>query len=496
MRCTDRIAHRRGIRGNRRGGGGRPAATLAGPAICLVLGQSNAMGPSDAMTTPPALPRADVRCSVFVGAVEDGTAPRDLDEFTYRGAEVGLGVTLADAGRNVAISKWVYNATSTLTNWTPWMGDSSGTTVNALLSDAIVQTRTFIEQLIAEDPTRQPYVAGVYWNQWEADASATQSAQYVNMLRVCVERLRAEFHPDLPVFIAKVSNNFAGDIGTYPTANVDNIKAAHTTIAGESALNILVDTDDLAFNVDGIHYTSDAQLELGTDRLAPLVLAAAVPSYLGNSDLIRVSIYTTEAAATTAASGAPVYMSPADNRVWAVEDAAGAHFVPAASWPVAVTKAARWFPNTQALVSGDTIGGTIFNADVGTLNTGQWYMKLRPGFASTDTATRRILHKATAYSIYWLGGSAQFNVRMNSADALSGAITFNGTTDEIVIAVDFGNTVDNVTFYKNGVLHATASQANTFGGSVSAVQLGAVSYATANQWIGEYDEPVVGAYTP
>lgn len=479
--------------------GGRSAVpALAGPAIYLIAGQSNAMGPSDPILSPPPLPRADVRCSVYHGGVIDGASPRSLDQFTFRGAEVGLGVALADAGRNVAISKWIWNATSMLSNWTPWMGDASASTINALLSDAIVQTRTFVEQLIAEDPAREPYVAGAFWSQWESDAAGTllNAQMYVQELRVWIDRVRAEYHPDLPIFISTVSDNFAGDPGTYTLDNLAAISAAHAAVASEYDYVYLVNTDGLAFG-DAIHYTADAQLELGRDRIAPLALAAPVPTYLGNAALRRVSIYTSKAAAE--AAGSPVYMSPADSRVWAVEDAAGAHFIPSAYWPVVVDKAARFFPNVQTLSASKVIGANVLNGDLGVVNTGgAWWIRVRFGFASTsETTLRRIMHKSTAYSFYWLGSSKQLNLRLNSVDALSLASVFN-VDDEAVLAADGAG---NASFYKRtpgGVwtLINTVAQANTFSGSATTLTVGSGSFAVANQWHGDIYEPIAGVFTP
>lgn len=386
-----------------------------------------------------------------------------------------------------------------LTNWTPWMGNSSATTVNALLSDSIVQTRTFIDQLIAEDPTREPYVAGAFWSQWESDAGGTllNAQMYVQELRVWIERVRAETHPDLPIFISKVSNNFSGDPGTYTPDNVAAIEAAHVAVASEYDYVYLVNTDDLEFG-DLIHYSADAQLELGRDRIAPLVLAAPVPEYLGNAALRRVSMYTSKAAAE--AAGSPVYMSPVDSRQWAVEDPTGAHWVPVAHWPVAIDKAARFFPNTQTLSASKVIGANVLNGDLGIINTGDWNLIVKPSWVSTsETTLRRIAHKSTAYSLYWLGSSKQFNFRVNSVDALSTATTFDGVNDEFLISRNAG--AGTVSFYKRTggglwVLINTVAQANSFGGAATTLTWGSGGFATTNQWFGNIHEPLVGVYTP
>src|SRR5262249_7800037 len=119
-----------------------------------------------------------------------------------------------------------------------------------------------------------PVFAGLFWMQGEVDSQAQKTADRYekNLTRFVRELRRRLAAPDLVVVLGRPNASITcGPFGCFPF--VSQVRRADATVAASVPGVVIVDTDDLVLQADGVHFTPASQLALG-ERFAIALLAA------------------------------------------------------------------------------------------------------------------------------------------------------------------------------------------------------------------------------
>ena len=229
--------------------------------VYLLLGQSNMAGGGALPATPePANPRILVLNPSNAWAVA-----RDPLHFDFPGRGVGPGMSFAqtmlqhekDPAVVIGLIPCAYSG-SKLEQWQPG---------GALSSNAMAR---------AQIATGQGTLKGVLWHQGESDSDAeTNAVTYGTRLAQMIRDLRAVLGAgDLPFVAAQLCPAIEGH-GGYPYAKVVNqALAALPTRVPRTAC---ADSQGLANKGDGLHFTAEAQVELGQRYAAEMLKLTRSP---------------------------------------------------------------------------------------------------------------------------------------------------------------------------------------------------------------------------
>lgn len=116
------------------------------------------------------------------------------------------------------------------------------------------------------------YIAGFFWLQGETDAKTLDTAQsYATKLTDLITLLRADLGiVDLPTFIGRITTK------TYSYTDV--VRQAQADVCSSVANTYLVDLDAAAMRSDGMHYTDQGYLDIGTWYADAYVTTLAQPT--------------------------------------------------------------------------------------------------------------------------------------------------------------------------------------------------------------------------
>jgi hypothetical protein len=204
-------------------------------------------------TLVPLHPQIDPTGIVF-GGVNSGFGP-----------ELSAGSVLADVSPEpIAIVKVCSDGSSLALHWNP---DATG-----LLFDRMIDAVKGAEhqlQLLGYTPV----LSGFFWMQGEIDAQHFGDASsYGQHLGRFIMRTRQLLDAWSLRFVLGRPNSHivCGPFGCFPY--LSNVRNAESVIAHTVPEVVLVDTDDLAIQPDGVHFTAASQVDLGR-RFATKLLA-------------------------------------------------------------------------------------------------------------------------------------------------------------------------------------------------------------------------------
>ncbi|MDA8564204.1 hypothetical protein N9L06_07125 [Mariniblastus sp.] len=221
--------------------------------IYLVAGQSNAAGWNTAASGLPSALRNQADVRFFNGP--DGSwgnlVTGSGNRSTSFGPEMTLGRTLADENpnRNIAIVKYAVGGANLNVQWNPISAEPN-------LYDEFITT---INNAVAAIPAGDTHsFKGMVWMQGETDAAFTDmTAAYETNLTNLISQVRQDVGvADLPFSI--------GQLGAVPGRDgMGTIQSVQAEVAARDSNVSLVITSSLALQSDNLHFTNDAQQELG-----------------------------------------------------------------------------------------------------------------------------------------------------------------------------------------------------------------------------------------
>jgi hypothetical protein len=252
--------------------------------VFLIGGQSNGTGRADSseLTGVLAAPQTDVYFYWHQGlaasnaALTDdtllalepgsghGTAGTDYpNEF---GPEVSFGRSMADEfpDHNIFIIKATWGGTNLHTEWSA-TGDKYANFVDT--------TTAGLAALTSAGHTY--HMAGMLWQQGEADQSDPYAANYEANLTDLVSRARTDLFGggSAPFVLGMLSTNQT-NYDQSPGSGFQTIRTAQTNVAAADAYVAAVNTDTYTVRADNVHFDASGQVDLGeglADAMIPLV---------------------------------------------------------------------------------------------------------------------------------------------------------------------------------------------------------------------------------
>ncbi|MFH1742032.1 MAG: sialate O-acetylesterase [bacterium] len=175
------------------------------------------------------------------------------------GPEISFGRAIAEAwpDEKIALIKYAYGGTS-LFAWDPyWMREDTKWTRNENYGSLYQKLMREIAEAYGQEEN-DIEIAGMLWMQGETDAMFQVPGEnyYVNF-RELIETIRCDLGtPNLPFIFGRISQ-------VNPWAYKTEVRAAQARVEQEVPLTKMVDTDQLGFIEDNVHYDGQSQIKLG-----------------------------------------------------------------------------------------------------------------------------------------------------------------------------------------------------------------------------------------
>lgn len=179
----------------------------------------------------------------------------------FFGPEMTLARTLHENGVvNLGIFKIGYGATNLAQDWKK--GDETGALLYEILMSELRSATDSLKRW--EVPWK---FIGMAWMQGETDGLESQwAADYEANLNEFIFNVRSDFNAEaMPIVLGKIANT---GVRTY----AGQVRAAQAAVADSDPLVELIDLDDLPIEADGIHFTTDGIMAMGT-RMAQSILS-------------------------------------------------------------------------------------------------------------------------------------------------------------------------------------------------------------------------------
>ncbi|MFH1742031.1 MAG: sialate O-acetylesterase [bacterium] len=175
------------------------------------------------------------------------------------GPEVSFGRAMAEAWpeEKIALIKYAYGGTGIMA-WDPyWIREDAALTGDAERGSLYQILMSEIARAYSQEE-EDIEIMGMLWMQGESDSLVQGPAEdyYLNF-REFIETIRRDLgKPNLPFIFGRISQ---ANVWAYQ----EEVRAAQARVEPEVPLTKMVDTDQLGFIADGIHYDAQGQLELG-----------------------------------------------------------------------------------------------------------------------------------------------------------------------------------------------------------------------------------------
>jgi hypothetical protein len=221
---------------------------LAGEAkplqVFILAGQSNMVGKrSNAQELPEELQRAQPIALIFTGSEWTTVRPGVTEKMGF-GPEISFCQRITQSQEApIGIIKLSVGGTSLASDWSPERPKS-----------LYGKLRTHVEQA---RKSRDFEVVGMIWMQGGRDAKSKSMAEaYEHNLRSFIQRARRDFQSPDMLFVCGRS---AAPQNKYP--HVKDVRKAQESIDLPSYA--WVDCDSIAMGKDGVHYSTDGQVQAG-----------------------------------------------------------------------------------------------------------------------------------------------------------------------------------------------------------------------------------------
>jgi len=237
--------------------------------VYLLAGQSNMVGAGESSALPPELqlPQSDVLAFVGGQVVYSyswtwlNLQPNMGAGVGYIGPEVTFGHDLkAEHNGKIALIKYSVGGTALYYRWHARDGD-----LYIGLMDIITYALSHL------DPAYEPEIAGMIWMQGESDTAYTHSVAmaYQQNLTSFIQCVREDLNePNMPFVIGRIAMAYP-----WPYGNI--VRQAQYNVSQTVPHTAMINTDDLTFNADKVHYDGAGQMVLGSrfaDAMVPLLL--------------------------------------------------------------------------------------------------------------------------------------------------------------------------------------------------------------------------------
>ena len=250
--------------------------------VFLIGGQSNATGRGDSsqLTGTLAAPQTDVYFYWHQGLAATNAALADdtllalqpgSGHGTYGtvnpnefGPELGFGRSMADAfpDHNIFIIKYAYGGSNLHTDW------SAGGAKYATFLDT---TAAGLAAITSAGHT--VHMAGMLWQQGEADQSAANAAAYEANLTDLISRVRTDAfggQADAPFVLGTLSTNQT-NYDQSPGSGFQVVRTAQANVAAADTAVAAVNTDTYSVRADNVHFDASGQVDLGAGLAAAMI---------------------------------------------------------------------------------------------------------------------------------------------------------------------------------------------------------------------------------
>ncbi|MEQ8762664.1 MAG: sialate O-acetylesterase [Planctomycetota bacterium] len=175
------------------------------------------------------------------------------------GPELAIGRAWADWHSDlVAVVKFAFNGTYLATDWDPQTGP--------LYPEWLIEIQSALTALTNQGLS--PQIEAVFWMQGEWDArNVTFAAAYQSNLQSFIQRTRTDLGlPNLPFVLGRISTGILNFAGPQFFPGFTAVRAAQEAVAAADLLVTILDTDDVTFHADNLHFDAAGITRLG-DRM-------------------------------------------------------------------------------------------------------------------------------------------------------------------------------------------------------------------------------------